>query len=242
MSHRISNAMILAAGFGTRLRPVTDTVPKAMVPVRGKPLLDYALDYTESAGVTDVVVNTHYLPHVIAGHLQNRKTPGITISHEDHILETGGGIERALHHFNGQSFYAINADSLWLEQSRPLLDQMSEFWDADRMDALLALIPNHGQYSELQGDFGLNADGHLSRTGRQKPLPYHYMGVQIIHPRLFDHAPGGQYSLNKLYDRAEKNGRLFGLSVSGIEWFHISTPTDLADTERYFQNRAASSA
>ncbi|TAH32263.1 MAG: nucleotidyltransferase family protein [Alphaproteobacteria bacterium] len=234
MSQTITQAMILAAGFGTRLRPITDTVPKAMAMVDGKPLLDYAMGHAVSAGARKIIVNTHYLPQVIEQHLQRRP---VTISHETEILETGGGVKNVITQFDDKEFYVINADSLWLDGANPLLNQLAKKWDSGKMDALLALIPNKGQYPDLQGDFDLSPDGRLQRHGQSKPLPYHFMGVQILHPRLFDKSPTGRFSLNILYDQAEGQHRLYGHIAEGIEWFHISTPQDLQKTNVYFADK-----
>jgi MurNAc alpha-1-phosphate uridylyltransferase len=234
MPKTITQAMILAAGFGTRLRPITDTIPKAMAMVDGKPLLDYAMGHAVSAGVRKIIVNTHYLPQVIEQHLQRRP---VTISHEDEILETGGGVKHVLAQFGDKEFYVINADSLWLDGADQLLNQLAKKWDGAKMDGLLAVIPNKGQYPDLQGDFFMAHDGQLQRAGKSKPLPYHYMGVQILHPRLFDVSPDGRFSLNVLYDRAEAQHRLYGHVAENIEWFHISTPQDLQKTNVYFADK-----
>ncbi len=234
MTHaaKITQAMILAAGFGTRLRPITDHVPKAMVKIAGKPLLDHALDRLCEIGCESCVVNTHYLPDIIENHLASRKNPRIEISHEPEILETGGGILQALNRFHNQPFFAINADSLWRDFKTPLLKQLSDVWDDARMDGLLALVQNRGQYPELSGDFFKHEDGSLYRQGMKKPLPHIYIGVQILHPRLFDQAPDGKFSLGVLYDHASLKGRLYGHIAQNTEWFHISAPRDLAETER----------
>ncbi|NBV43284.1 nucleotidyltransferase family protein, partial [bacterium] len=188
-SSPITQAIVLAAGFGTRLRPITDHVPKAMVTVAGKPLLDYALDHAQNAGVTRAVVNTHYLPHCISDHVPQRKSPEITLSHEPEILETGGGIKNVIDFFGSDPFFAINADSLWRDENPAdgLLTQLKNRWNGQTMDALLAVIPrepaNYVGAKNLHGDFAIEADGRLRRAGIPKPMPMVYIGVQILHPR-----------------------------------------------------------
>ncbi len=231
MTAKITRAIALAAGFGTRLRPITDHVPKAMVTIAGKPLLDYALDHLRQAGVKDIVVNTHYLAQVIHNHLKD--SPGIIFSHEAEILETGGGIQNILPHFNNEAFFAVNADSLWVDKSMPILEKAAEFWDDTRMDALLLLLPNDGTRAELIGDFDIGLEGRLKR-GKS----HIYIGAQILHPRLFDGARQGKYSLNILYNKAAESGRLYGIAAKGIDWFHISTPKDREDTERHFKKKS----
>lgn len=235
MMRRIEKAIALSAGFGTRLRPMTDRVPKAMVRVHHKPLLDYTLDYLRNAGVSDVVVNTHYLAPVIHDHVKDRA--GITLSHEPEILETGGGIQNILPHFENRPFFAINADSLWVERGLPVLDQLSAAWDEQRMDALLLLLPNDGSWPELTGDFFMDNRGLLRRAEGQA-MPFIFIGVQILHPRLFAGEKAGKYSLLSLYNKAAMQGRLYGHVAQNIDWFHISTPEDWQKTEAYFNKQS----
>lgn len=217
-----SQAIVLAAGFGVRLRPLTDSIPKAMVRVGGRPLLDYSIDHARAAGAEKIIVNTHYCAGVIHDHLAGKSA---IISYEKDILETGGGIFHVLPQFGGKAFYALNADSLWTEQGIPALRQMADAFDEKRMDGLLLLIPNDGHYADLSGDFFMEADGRLHR-GKETQRPYIYIGAQILHPRLFDGAKPGKFSLNPLYDAAAARGRLYGVVARDISWFHISTPED----------------
>ena len=229
----IDHAIILAAGFGTRLRPVTDTVPKAMVSVKGKPLLGYAIDRLLLAGVKKIIINTHYLPQVIADYITAHQDARLEVIHEPEILETGGGIKNALPHLGQAPFYALNADSLWSERGPALLQQLADCY-APSMDALLALIENSGQYPELAGDFQRDGDGRLRRKDLPKPLPYHFIGAQILHPRLFENSATGKFSLNVLYNQAEARGTLFGIVSQETIWNHISTPKDLAAANKDF--------
>jgi N-acetyl-alpha-D-muramate 1-phosphate uridylyltransferase len=233
MTSAITHGIILAAGFGTRLRPITDTVPKAMVTISGKPLLGYAIDRLLAAGVEKIIVNTHYLPHVIADYIAARGDARLHIIHEPEILETGGGIKNALPHLGAAPFYAVNADSLWSERGPPLLQQLGTAYQPG-MDALLALIENTGQYPELSGDFQREGDGHLRRKNLSKPFPYHFIGAQILHPRLFKNSPDGKFSLNVLYNLAEESETLFGNVSRETFWNHISTPEDWQKANRDF--------
>lgn len=225
MTQPITHAMILAAGFGTRLRPLTDTVPKAMVTVSGKPLLGYAIDRLLTVGVEKIVINTHYLPQVIADYITARHDARLRVIHEPVILETGGGIKNALPQLGDAPFFVINADSLWAEAGAPLLAQLATAHQPHHK-ATLALIPNTGDYPELSGDFAMDATGRLTRAGLPRPLPWHYIGAQILHPSLFTGAPDGAFSLNVLYDHAAARGCLFGHHATAITWYHISTPAD----------------
>lgn len=228
---RPSRAIVLAAGKGTRLRPITDERPKALVEVCGRTLLDRILDRLAAAGVETVVVNTHHLAERIEAHLGNRAAPGIVISREDALLDTGGGIARALEWLAPGPFYAVNGDVLWLDGTRAALDRLAAAWrDAD-MDALLLLHPAvSAQGYRGVGDFFLDQLGAVSRRAEQKVAPFVFAGLQILHPRLFDGAPEGAFSLNLLYDRAAAAGRLFAVVHDG-EWFHVGSPEALARIE-----------
>jgi MurNAc alpha-1-phosphate uridylyltransferase len=231
------HAMVLAAGLGLRMRPVTENLPKPLVRLAGRTLLDRALDHLAAAGVGAAVVNSHYLPHMIADHLASRAAPAITVSPEAELLDTGGGVAAALHRLGEQAFYVINADIAWLDGPRPALRRLAEDWrDAD-MDALL-LLQDTGRAGGFDGagDFFLATGGTLRRRGDAATAPLVFTGIQLLHPRLFAGAPGGAYSLNLLYDRALAERRLFGLVHDG-DWFHVGTPTALALAEaRLTQN------
>ncbi len=232
----IGSAMILAAGLGTRMRPLTDKRPKPLVTLAGRTLLDWAFDRLQAVGIGHVVVNTHYRAEMIQAHLDGRD--GIVLSHEEERLETGGGVRRALPRLGAGPFFVINSDAVWLDARQPALARLAAAWRDARMDALLLLQPvdrAHGYAG--RGDYHRAADGTLRRRGTAGTAPYLFAGVQILHPRLFDGAPDGPFSLNLLYDRAQKAGRLFGLAHDG-EWFHVGTPEDLARTEAALVRRA----
>jgi MurNAc alpha-1-phosphate uridylyltransferase len=233
-------AMVLAAGLGTRLKPVTDTLPKALVQVDNRALIDHALDRLEAVGVGEVVVNTHYLAEQLQAHLSGRKSPVLQISHEDDLLDTGGGIAKALPLLGDDPFLAVNADAFWLNGPYDALQRMAHTWDDDTMDGLLLLhstVEAYG-YTGL-GDFCAPlGDGVLTRRLEGEVSPWLFTGIQMLHPRLFKTAPDGAFSLNLLYDRASESGRLLGVVHDG-EWFHVGTPQGLEEAETYMHLRYA---
>lgn len=227
----IDRAMILSAGLGTRMRPLTDKMPKPLVPVLGRSLLDRALDHVEAAGIGKAVVNTHYLGAQIEHHLSSRGNPEIDISNEEDLLETGGGVLQALPLLGDGPFYVINSDALWVDGPVPALSRLAESWDPGRMDALLLLHPTvtavgYGR----KGDFTMEPDGRLFRRQEWEIAPFLFTGVQILHPRLFDGEEPGKFSLNRLYDKALQTERLFGMRHDG-EWYHVGSPDELALAE-----------
>ena len=224
-------AMVLAAGLATRLRPLSLNRPKALMEVAGKTLLDHALDRLDKAGVGRAVVNTHHLADQIEAHLAARKRPAIQISHEQTILDTGGGIAQALPLLGPDPFYAINAKIVWRGGQEEALKRLAAIWDSDRMDALLLLQPTVTAVGyEGPGDLNMDEFGRLRFREAQEIAPFVYASIQIIHPRLFEGAPKGAFPLRPLWERAADAGRLFGLRHDG-EWFHVSTPAGLAAAE-----------
>lgn len=228
---RPRKAMVLAAGHGKRMRPLTETTPKPLVPVQGRAMIDYTLDRLAEAGVETVVVNTHHLAEKLQSHLAGRDAPRVTIRHEDKLLDTGGGIANALDVLGDEPFYAVNGDTLWLEGGAPALEQLARRWDDSRMDAMLLMAATVSAYGyEGCGDFILKPDGRARRRLEWEVAPFAFTGIQILHPRLFQYAPQGPFSMNLLYDQAEASERLFGLRHDGL-WFHIGTPQDLETAE-----------
>lgn len=233
--------MVLAAGFGERMRPLTASMPKPLIPLAGRPLLDRVLDSLAAAGVREAVVNTHYLGDRIAAHLadhvEGRAAPAVRLSPEAEILETGGGVQHALPLLGTSPFYAVNSDSVWIDGPTPALARMARTWDPERMDALLLLFPTVTAvgYSG-RGDFFMEPDGLLARRQETDVAPFVFTGVQILHPRLFDGMAPGKYSLNRVYDRALEAGRLFGLRHDGA-WYHVGTPLELALAEASLDGR-----
>ena len=224
-------AMILAAGLATRMRPISQSQPKALVEVAGKALVDHALDRLAEVGVERAVVNTHYLGDQIEAHLAGRKRPAITISHEDVILDTGGGIARALPLLGPDPFYTVNAKIVWRGGQTEALRRLAANWDDAQMDALLLLQPTVSAVGyEGPGDLAMDQFGRLRFREAQEVAPFVYASIQIIHPRLFAGAPDGAFPLRPLWERAAANGRLFGLRHDG-EWYHLATPQGLAEAE-----------
>lgn len=225
-------AMVLAAGQGLRMRPLTDHRPKPLIPVLGKPMLDHALDRLAEAGVGRAVVNSHYLGAMIGEHLKDRTAPAITLSPEDTLLETGGGVKKALPHLGSAPVYTVNADIFWLDGPVPALRRLAAHWNPAEMDALLLLMATTKSvgYDGL-GDYHMDPLGGLTRRGERELAPFVYAGVQIVKPELFAaDTPDGAFSTNLIWDRAQAAGRLFGLAHDGL-WFHIGTPAGLREAE-----------
>jgi N-acetyl-alpha-D-muramate 1-phosphate uridylyltransferase len=226
------SAMVLAAGLGTRMRPFNGHLPKPLVEVSGKALIDYSLDRLAEAGVTRAVVNVHHLADALMQHLAARKQPQIVISDERAaLLGTGGGIAKALPQLGGAPFFLVNSDTLWLDGVRPNFVRLAETFDPAIMDALLLLAPTAGSigYSG-RGDFAMAADGRLRRRGEKEVVPFVYAGAAVLSPELFADAPAGAFSLTRLFDAATDKGRLFGLRLEGV-WMHVGTPEAVAAAE-----------
>jgi N-acetyl-alpha-D-muramate 1-phosphate uridylyltransferase len=222
--------MVLAAGLGTRLRPITDQLPKPLVTLGGRTLLDHAIDRLAASGVERIVVNLHYKPEMIAAHLAERRSPAITLVRESELLETGGGVFNALDAL-GDVFYVVNADVFWLDGKTPALLRLAGAFDAERLDALLLLQRTATALGyEGRGDFMLDPLGRVRRRHEREVAPHLFAGVQILHKRLFDGCAPGKFSLNRLYDRAIAAGRLAAIVHDG-EWYHIGTPAGLALAE-----------
>jgi N-acetyl-alpha-D-muramate 1-phosphate uridylyltransferase len=224
--------MVLAAGLGTRMRPVTDTLPKPLVPVGGRALVDHALDRLAEAGIGSAIVNVHYLADLIEAHVQPRRRPTVAVSDErGALLETGGGIRKALPLLGGAPFLVLNSDSLWIEDGTPNLLRLQAAWRPERMDILL-LVAEAAKSLGYQGrgDFSLDPDGRLQRRGERPSVPFVYAGVAILKPQLFSDTPDGAFSLNLLFDRAIVAGRLYGMPLGG-QWLHVGTPEAIAAAE-----------
>lgn len=236
----IERAMVLAAGLGKRMRPLTDDRPKPLVELAGRTLLDRGLAHLRAAGIDRFVVNSHYKAEMIAAHLRGQD--GITLSPEKDLLETGGGVKLALPHLGKKAFFVVNSDAVWTDGATPAITRMMRAWDEAAMDALLLLVPMPaiaGAAIDDLGDYHMEPDGQARRRGENEVAPFLFGGVQILHPRLFDGAPDGAFSLNLLYDRAQDAGRLYGLRHDG-EWFHVGTPRELEEAEIALANGAAS--
>lgn len=227
-------AMVMAAGLGKRMRPLTATRPKPLVPVAGKPLIDHVFDHLRSAGVKRAVVNVHYLADALEAHLRARAADiDVVVSDERaQLLETGGGLVKARPLLGEEPFLCINSDSLWVDGPTDSIRALANAWDGGRMDVLLLMVPfarAHGYRG--RGDFHLDALGRI--TGRRRPgrlAPFVYIGVQMMHPRVIVDAPDGPFSTNLFWERAIAAGRGWGLVHSGL-WFEVGDPAAIGQTE-----------
>jgi MurNAc alpha-1-phosphate uridylyltransferase len=227
--------MVLAAGLGVRMRPLTDRMPKPLVPVAGSPLLDHVLDKLADAGVSEAIVNVHYLPDQIIDHVAKRSHPKVIISDErDTVLGTGGGVVKALPLLGNEPFYHLNADTMWIDGVRPNLARLAETFDPARMDILLLMAPTASSigYSG-SGDYAMTPDGALRRRKEHQVVPFVYAGAAILSPALFKDAPKGEFSLTRMFDRANEQERLFGLRMDGV-WMHVGTPDAVRAAEHAF--------
>jgi MurNAc alpha-1-phosphate uridylyltransferase len=233
-------AMVLAAGLGERMRPLTDRMPKPLVPVAGKPLIDHVLDRLAAAGIQRAVVNVHYLADMIETHLKDRATPQIVISDErSKLLNTGGGVVKALGAIGPEPFIHVNSDTIWIDGVTPNLERLAEAFDPATMDALLLLAPVSTSIGYPgRGDFTMAPDGRLTKRGERDIAPFVYAGAAILRPELFKDAPDGAFSLTTLFGRAEAGGRLHGLRLEGV-WMHVGTPEAIRQAEAAISASAA---
>jgi MurNAc alpha-1-phosphate uridylyltransferase len=225
-------AMVLAAGMGTRMRPLTDTMPKPLVKIAGKALLDHVLDRLDDAGVEHAVVNVHHFAEQIIAHVTQRTRPQITISDERGVLlDTGGGVVKALPELGDAPFFHLNADTIWIDGVQPNLARLAETFDPATMDALLMLAPIAGSIGyDGRGDFNMASDGRLKARPEREVAPFVYAGAAILSPALFAGAPQGKFSLTTLFMNAAESGRLSGLRLEGL-WMHVGTPEAIGAAE-----------
>jgi MurNAc alpha-1-phosphate uridylyltransferase len=224
--------MVLAAGLGTRMRPLTDALPKPLVPVAGKPLLDHVLDRLADVGVATAVVNVHHMADAIEAHLKGRTRPKIVISDErGELLDTGGGVVKALTLLGDAPFFHVNSDTIWIEGVMPNLGRLAAQFDPGQMDAALLVAATATSIGyEGRGDFAMTPDGRLQRRAEREVVPFVYAGAAILSPDMFANAPTGKFSLNRLFDQAIEAGRLFGLRLEGT-WMHVGTPAAIKAAE-----------
>jgi len=232
--------MVLAAGLGTRMRPLTDTIPKPLVAVGGKPLINHVLDRLATAGVESAIVNVHHFADQVERHLKPRRAPKIVISDErDAMLGTGGGIAKALPLIGAAPFFVINADTLWIDGVKSNLERLAAAFRPDEMDALLLLAPTATSVGYAgRGDFVMAPDGKLRRRPEREVVPFVYAGIAVLSPALFRDAPAGAFALTKLFDRAIEQERLYGLRLEGV-WMHVGTPDAVSAAERAILASAA---
>jgi MurNAc alpha-1-phosphate uridylyltransferase len=225
-------AIVLAAGLGTRMRGHDDKLPKPLVKVSGKALIDYALDRLTDAGVEQVVVNVHYMADALEGHLAKRKRPCVVISDERReLMGTGGGVVKALPQLGDAPFFYMNSDTLWIDGVQPNLQRLAEAFDPAEMDALLLLAPTTTSIGyDQRGDFSMSADGRIRRRPEREVVPFAYASAAVFSPALFRDAPKGVFSMMTLFDRAADQGRLHGLRIDGI-WMHVGTAEAVAEAE-----------
>jgi N-acetyl-alpha-D-muramate 1-phosphate uridylyltransferase len=231
-------AMVMAAGLGKRMRPLTATKPKPLIEVGGKPLLDHVLEKLRAAGVRKVVVNVHYLADAVEAHLASRKHGlEVVISNERGLLmETGGGLVQAEGLIDSDPFLSVNSDNLWVDGPADTLKLLASHWDDAKMDALLLLVPlARAENHKGMGDFHMDRTGRLRRRDRSHVAPFVFTGVQMVSKRLLRDAPEGPFSTNILWDRAIEEGRCFGAVHQGL-WFDVGTPKSIPMTEAALEN------
>jgi MurNAc alpha-1-phosphate uridylyltransferase len=228
----VPRAMVLAAGLGMRMRPLTDHTAKPLLPLGGRPLLDHALDRLRDAGVETVVVNAHWQADLVASHLAERRgSPETILVREPALLETGGSVAAALKLLGSGPFFVVNGDSFWLDGPTAALGRLADAWHPEAFDAVLLVQRTFQVHADVgDGDFALDKLGTVRRRREREVVPYVYAGIQIVHAGLFTGAPEGPFSMNLLWDRAIEAGRLSAVVHDGL-WFHLSTPPDLAEAE-----------
>jgi len=237
MSTAIDTAMVMAAGHGTRMRPLTDMTPKALIKVAGKPMVDHAIDRLKAAGITRIVVNIHAFADQMRAHLAARTDVEIIISDEsDAILETGGGIRKALGLLGDKPIVTHNCDSIWVEGMGKTLPRLLERFDADEMDALLVLAVTANIVGDVaRGDFSMAADGSIAWREPRSVAPFMYTGVQVIKPQLFARIDETAFSTTRVWDGLIEEGRAYGLRHDGV-WMHVGTPAALEDAEAFLRD------
>lgn len=240
MSVNPTKAMVLAAGFGLRMRPLTDRMPKPLVRVANRPLLDHVLDKLGDTGVNQAVVNVHYLRDQIIEHVAARTRPRVIISDErDQVLGTGGGVVKALPLLGNAPFFHVNADTLWIDGVRPNLARLAEAFNPSHMDILLLMAPTTSSIGyNGRGDYAMLPDGALRKRREHQVVPFVYAGAAIMSPSLFADAPTGEFSLTKIFDAANEQERLFGLRLDGV-WMHVGTPNAVQAAEEAFLESVA---
>ena len=240
MSVKPAKAMVLAAGLGLRMRPLTDHMPKPLVSVAGRPLLDHVLDKLAAADVAEAVVNVHYLGQQIIDHVATRTSPHVTISDErDLVLGTGGGVVKALPLLGNAPFFHVNSDTMWIDGVQSNLKRLAQAFDPARMDILLLMAPTASSIGYGgRGDYAMLPDGALRKRREHQVVPFVYAGAAILSPAIFADAPKGEFSLTRMFDTANEQERLFGLRLDGV-WMHVGTPDAVNAAEEAFLESVA---
>jgi N-acetyl-alpha-D-muramate 1-phosphate uridylyltransferase len=225
-------AMILAAGLGTRMQPLTDRIPKPLVAVGGKPLINHVLDRLAAVGVETAVINVHHMADQIEEHLKPRRVPNVIISDERNaLLGTGGAVVKALPHLGEDPFFHVNSDTIWIDGVKPNLERLAAAFNRSTMDALLLLAPTATSVGYAgAGDYTMDSDGRLRPRTEREVVPFVYSGVAILAPALFSSAQRDTFPLTVLFNRAAEAGRLHGLRLEGV-WMHVGTPEAVAAAE-----------
>lgn len=225
-------AMVFAAGLGTRMRPLTDRLPKPLIKVAGRPLIDRCLDRFAEAGVKKAIVNVHYMPDMIVDHLRTRTSPQIVISDErDELLDQGGGIRKAVRELGDKPFFVCNTDAFWIEGPLDNLERLAAGWNADIMDILLLVASTpHSIGVDWPGDFTMDTNGRLAKRNEQEVAPFVYTGVGIVKPDLFANETRKKFGLAEYFWAAAKAGRLYGQRLDG-QWLHVGRPETIAEAE-----------
>jgi MurNAc alpha-1-phosphate uridylyltransferase len=233
-------ALVFAAGLGTRMRPITLTLPKPLVRIGGRTMLDHMLDRLSESGVEEAIVNVHWLADQVEAQVATRKAPRIKISDErELLLDQGGGIVKVLSEFAGKPFYICNTDALWIDDPRPQIARLAEIWDGEKMDALLLLADRQSSLGvEGRGDFFRDAEGRLTRPAPGAEAPFIYSGVGILKSSLFAGAPLAPFRLAPYFFAAAERGRLFGLPLEG-RWLHVGAPEVIDEAEKVFAATAS---
>ena len=234
------SAMVLAAGLGTRMRPFNGHIPKPLVEVGGKALIDCVLDRLAAAGVERVVINVHHLAEQIERHVQGRTRPRIIISDErEAIMGTGGGVAKALPALGDAPFFHVNSDTMWIDGVQSNLLRLAQTFDPARMDILLLMAPTANSIGYGgRGDYAMLPDGALRKRREHQVVPFVYAGAAILSPSIFDGAPKGEFSLTRMFDAANEQERLFGLRLDGV-WMHVGTPDAVRAAEEAFLESVA---